>query len=178
MSAGSHHSSMKQLYIILVATFLFGCAAGVILYLQNNTGNEGDGALHTSTKGFTVQAYMYGGCERAGACPSYRIANDGTFVFIERRVGQEDMKYEDALTTKQLEVLRTQLADTDFIALMNTKFAGTCPADTDGIAYRFEIEYKGERHNFDSCVEQITGNQLMELLKEYFSIFQTMRKTA
>lgn len=175
MSEHEHSTSLKSLYLILAATFLFGFIAGVILYLQNNTGNEGDGSLQTSTKGFTIQAYMYGECERRGGCPSYRIANDGSYVFIVRTEGQEEVKYENILTGKQLETIRDQLSKTYFADMTHTKFVGTCPASVGSVAYRYEIEYKGERYTFDSCVEQVVGIPLMDGLKNYFGVFNTLQ---
>jgi hypothetical protein len=162
---------LKHLYLILIATFVFGFLTGVILFLQNNTGKEGDGGIQTNTKGFTILAYEYGGCTKTGGCPSYRIANDGSYSYITRDSIKGEAKHDDSLSSKQFEALRTRLGEVDFNAIDDTEFKGTCPSATGGIAYRYDIEYQGERHEVDSCIEIIGNQPLFKMLEDYFGIF-------
>lgn len=174
MSDHAPSSSFKNLYLILIATFVFGFATGVILYLQNNTGKEGDGAIETNTKGFTIEAYTYGGCEEMQRCASYRIQNDGSYTYFGR-LGEEETKQEGTVTSAQRTDLRETLGDTELQALTNTTFGGECPAFVDGLAYRYEIEYEGNRYAFDSCVEELRGTPLFDTLENYFEIFTNTR---
>ncbi len=165
---------LKHLYLILVATFVFGFITGIIVFLQSNTGNEGDGSLITDTKGFSILAYTYGGCARGGGCPSYRIAQDGSYTYIQRSRDNGELKHEDSLSEKQHETLMVHVEDTNYTAILNSEFQGTCPITFDGVAYRYDIEYEGERYVIDSCKKDIEGAPLFEVLQSYFEVFSVM----
>ncbi len=166
---------LKHLYLILGSTLIFGMISGVVLFLSNNTGEEGDGGLETSTRGFTIIAYQYGGCMRLG-CSSFRIANNGTYMYITRDAQTGEERFEDVLSDKQLDTLRSLIAGTNFNRISDSTFSGTCPITYDGMAYRFDITYKGERYELDSCEESLDGFQLFDTLGSYFEIFRITRE--
>lgn len=164
---------LKHLYLILASTFVFGFMTGAIVYLQTNTGREGDGSIETISKGMTITATVYGGCERIG-CPSYRIENDGAYTYIVWSPEGGEVRYEDTLTDKQRATLVTELKETDFDRIDDSEFTGTCPIAFDGPAYRYDIEYRGERYEVDSCIEAIDGEPLFATLAGYFSVFELL----
>ena len=168
---------LKHLYLILIATFIFGFLTGVIVYFQNNTGEEGDGGLETNTKGFTIVAYMYGGCEMGGGCPSYRIANDGSYTYIVRDREAGETRHDDSLSRKLHDLLRAQVQGTDYERIFDTESSGTCPVVFDGAAYRYDIVYEGERYEFDSCEEDLGDEALFETLENYFTVFNVTYST-
>ncbi len=167
MSGHSEAPSTKSLYLILISTFFFGILTGVIIYLQNNTGGEGDGDLDMHTSGFEVLAYSYGGCERIG-CASYRLIQDGTYTYMPHEKGFENKKIEGELSKDDLNNIKKAISNINFEALKNLKFKGNCPSEYDGIAFRYDITYKGTRHSFDSCVEQLDSEALFEALGTFF----------
>jgi len=171
MSAHSEAPSSKSLYLILISTFFFGVLTGVIVFLQNNTGGEGDGALNTNTKGFEILAYTYGGCERVG-CASYRVIQDGSYTFMVRGRDGQDVKFEGELDSDGLDVLKAEISTVNFEEIENSKFTGKCPIESDGIAFRYDITYKGDRFSFDSCVENLSGEQFFKTLLSLFADFQ------
>lgn len=157
----------------MIATFIFGFMSGIILYLYNHTGAEADpndSYVEEPVEGVTIIAYMYGGCLEVGGCPSYRIAEDGTYVYISRNRGEEE-RFEDALTGAQYDLLRARLASTDMSGVKGTQFTGACPASYNDIAYRYEITYGGEQYDFDSCGEDLETEPLFETLQGYFEVF-------
>ena len=168
MSAHSEAPSSKSLYLILGSTFLFGILTGVIVFLQNNTGGEGDGALTTNTKGFEILAYTYGGCERLG-CASYRVIQDGTYTFMVRGRDGQDSKFVGELDSEALATLKTEIAVIDFEKALGKKFTGSCPIESDGIAFRYDITYKGDRFSFDSCAENLSGEPFFKTLLSLFT---------
>lgn len=164
---------LKHLWLIFIATFLFGFMTGVVVYFAANTGKEGDGSIEPIGKGMTITASVYGGCELVG-CPSYRIENNGSYAYVVWTPEGNEVRYEDTLTDKQLTILRSQLKLTDFDRLDDTEFTGTCPIAFDGPAYRYAIEYRGERYEVDSCIEVVDGEPLFATLTEYFTIFEKL----
>ncbi|MFZ2253044.1 MAG: hypothetical protein WAW13_02585 [Minisyncoccia bacterium] len=171
MSAHSEAPSSKSLYLILVSTFFFGVLTGVIVFLQNNTGGEGDGSLNTNTKGFEILAYTYGGCERVG-CASYRVIQDGSYDFMVRGRDGQNTKFEGELDRDTLSALKAEIDVVNFEKIMNTEFAGRCPIESDGIAFRYDITYKGIRFSFDSCKENLSDESFFKILLEYFPLLE------
>ncbi len=164
---------LKHVYLILIATFIFGFLCGVILFHYNNTGEEGGGKLKNDTYDVTITARAYGGCERGARCASYRIVGGGAYSFIPQTGGDNSVKYEGALNEKQQDVLFSALAETDLATAHSISFDGTCPADHDGIAYRYDIVRGGEEYSFDSCAVDVSATPLFATLKTYFTYFST-----
>ncbi len=168
MSNQSHgKNSTKSLYLIFFATFVFGLIVGAIVFLQSSTGGEGGGKVDEDTRNFSIVAYTYGGCTRVG-CPSYRILQNGSYIYIERQEG--DGKHEGVVSEVSMKELKQQLAGADFAGIGSSTFTDTCPITYDGAAYRFNIDYKGNQYSFDSCVENLE-TPLFEMLKKYFEEF-------
>lgn len=163
---------LKHLYLIFIATFVFGFIAGVILFLYNNTGQEVDNAHNgANVEAFTIHAYMYGGCMRGGGCASYQISHDGSYTYIVKMQASGERKFSDILNKNERDDLREQVGITEFENIANTQFIETCPVAVDGVAYRYDILYNDERYEFDSCVEDIENEVLFKTLREYFDIF-------
>ena len=163
---------LKHLYLIFIATFVFGFIAGVILFLYNNTGQEVDTSHDgTNVEAFTIHAYMYGGCMRGGGCASYQISNDGSYTYIVRTQVSGERKFNGVLSkNKQIDLLE-KVSTTEFDVVTNSQYTETCPVTFDGVAYKYDILYKGERYEFDSCIEDVEEEVLFDLLQEYFYIF-------
>ena len=163
---------LKHLYLIFIATFILGFATGVILFLQANVGQEeSETPSEASQEGFTITAYMYGGCERGGGCPSYQIENEGSYTYVVRRQESGETKYEDMLSKKQYTALQTLVSETKFDTIMDTTFTETCPVASDGVAYRYDILYNGKRFSIDSCLVKIDNEILFRELQNYFKVF-------
>ncbi len=161
---------LKHIYLILIATFILGFLAGVLLYLQSSTGKEGDGALETETKGVTITVDIYGGCSRIG-CPSYRIANNGSYIYLARDSEGRVVRRSDTLPLSERAKLWDLVDTADFEAIGATQFTGTCPITFDGVAFQYVIEKEGVQYRFDSCVEDLEGEPLFETLAGYFEQF-------
>jgi hypothetical protein len=157
---------------MLIATFVFGFVSGVILYLYNNaSGGNGEVVLDDAT--ISITAYRYGGCERAGGCPLYRITNDGTYTYMMRGAANEEARFENILNdTEQTELFKI-LKDTNLSKVTDTVYTGTCPVEHDGIAYRYTIVYNENRYRFDTCKQSLDNVPLFEVLQRYFDMFAT-----
>lgn len=172
MSSHGHEPNKKSQFMMLGATFIFGLVSGAILFLFNTIGNEGGGALEETNTGFVVIAHMYGGCAEGGGCPSYRITEDGSYEYIKRELGNVEKRSNGVLSNTQIKILRDRVTTTDFDALRQTTFADECPANLDGAAYRYEIEYLGEQYSLDSCVHNLGANMIFGSFQDYFELFR------
>ncbi len=170
---------MKHLYLLILLTFVTGFIGGAVLFIQ--TGRE-DSELESqpvseqsTERGYEVVGYRYGGCERLG-CPSYRIQDDGTYTYIARDQNGQDRRYADTISGKRRKELEAAVRSTDFERVQANPYTATCPAEYDGIAYRYEIERDDVRYSIDSCREVIDGENLFILLADYFEIFSVTHR--
>ncbi len=173
MSGHGHAPSAKFLYLVFGATLIFGFVTGVIVFLKSNTGNEGNGSLETNTRGFTITANMHGGCARGNGCSSYKITNNGAFEYLVHNGDAGEVRYGDTFPEKQFEVLKANITKTDFNAVKDSKFTGTCPSTYDGVAYRYDVQYEGTQYTFDSCAENL-DEAFFQILQNYFDVFASM----
>ncbi len=163
----------KHLYLIIISTFLFGFVSGVIIFLSSNTGKEGDGSITSSSNETSIVVTMYGGCSRdgEGLCPTYRIADDGSYTFIAPSATNPTQQFKGSLTTAERTALMQKLGKTDFVNAQKTVFTGECPVNVDGIAYRYDIETAYTQYAFDSCKQNIESIDLFTTLNSYFETF-------
>ncbi len=175
MSGHSHgHGSNTSVYVILVTTFLFGFICGGLIFLYTNTDTSEVAEGEPVSKALRVTAQSYGGCESVGGCPSYSIAADGAYTFIARDGAGNVQTFEDELTKKQLDSLRSQAEEVDFDTLTKSTFEGACPAAEGRLSERYTIEYQGVRYEFDTCKQNIVKSPLFNLLRDYFVVFSTL----
>lgn len=163
---------MKHVYLVFVSTFFLGFVTGGLVFLFNHTGKAGDGGIGAPAAGMSISAVAYGGCTHLG-CPAYKIEDDGAYTYLTGSVSTPG-RFTDSLTDRQLATLRAELADADFDAVAASRFTGTCPVAVDGVAYRFAIEYRGERHEVDTCDADVEGDPLFATLEDYFGIFDLL----
>ncbi|MCF7816224.1 MAG: hypothetical protein K9M10_04345 [Candidatus Pacebacteria bacterium] len=162
---------LKHIYLILGATFVFGFLTGGIIFLENNTGDYGDGSLKTKTSGFEVTAYEYGECERFG-CASYQIVDSGKYTYIVRANGEKEVKYEGSLRKEQLTELKKLMKETDFEVISKTSNTKTCSALSDESEYRYDFLNEGTQYRFNSCEHSLRNNLLFEMLTKNFTLFK------
>jgi len=163
---------LKHIYLILIATFIFGFITGIILWLLNHTGQEKIFNIENDIEeGMSIIARSYGGCDWAG-CPSYRIDEDGDYAYILRNRQEPEIRNDGSLEKTELRLLADLLDDTNLEIIEGSDFSGTCPIAYDGIGYKYVISYEGDSYSFDSCKEDIEGEKLFDRLESYFKVFE------
>lgn len=160
---------LKHVYLIFIATFIFGFISGSILFLMNNTGNEGDGAI-PKIGDTSIVVTAYGDCAQAG-CASYRIESNGAYTYILRNGTEEKDKITNSLSSAQKKALFDAMDVVDFQKVTESRFRGSCPGKQGGISYRYVITQDSVPYSFDSCMQKTDG-RFFEILKEYFEIFK------
>lgn len=145
-----------------------GFVAGVYIFFASRLPIEPTGPTQ-ETKGFEVIADMYGGCARIG-CASYRIENNGSYLYMVRNVNGEDLRFEDQISSKRANELGELIVSEDFKKLAESTFTGTCPTAYDGVAFRFTIRQDGVSHLIDTCEHDTEGSDVITELVDYFSI--------
>ena len=163
---------LKHVYLILVATFLFGFVSGFILWLFNQTTEEDiDIFKDDNHQTLSITVHSYGGCAFAG-CASYKIDEDGTYTYIVRPQNAEEIRTKGELDREEKKIIEDLLENTSLKRLSETTFTGACPIAYDGLAFKYTIIIDNEYFEFDSCKQNLRNEQLFELLNRYFGIFQ------
>ena len=160
---------MKGLLIILIPTFFIGFLTGIFVYFISG-GNDVEEVPKDEPEGVEIVASTYGGCELFG-CASYRIVEDGDYIYIKEDDSSEDKRFEDSLSEKQIKELVKLSEQTDLEEIEESYYAGECPAHVDGISYEFEITVDGESYKLDSCENDLGGSGLFNKLVDYFRVF-------
>ncbi len=161
---------MKHLYLVLFSTFLFGLVVGGLFFL-GTVGKEGGGGIEEPGSGYVIEAFMYGGCMRLG-CPLYRIEQTGEYIYIASATAQGEGRKSGTVPLVERRAIGEELKDIHLEDEALPQFLGECPVNYDGIAYRYEITYKGERYRIDSCVQDTEGEILFHTLEGYFETFR------
>lgn len=164
---------MKPFVFILLSTFVIGLLTGVYLYFESrSTEPIFDFGGDELTVGFEVIADEYGGCQLLGGCASYRITDDGTYIYLVSHRNVPDERHDGFVESDSFEALKYALEDAPLGRIADSEFEGTCPIASDGLAYRYEIRVGENSYNIDTCREDTEGEQLFELLEDYFVYFR------
>ncbi|NCN52539.1 hypothetical protein GW943_01895 [Candidatus Parcubacteria bacterium] len=163
---------LKHFFLLLVATFSMGVMSGVFVYFttQDSTPSILNFGGNNVARGFEIIADSYGGCLKLG-CISYHIADDGTYTVIRSHRGSTDERGEGTISATDFAKLKSILKKEDFSAVTNSTSAETCTADSDGIAYQYEIRIGETMYRFNSCKQNLARNELFTLLEGYFGTF-------
>ncbi len=161
---------MKHLYLIIASTFFIGFMTGVYVFIVIGKPEVQISVLDNTSAGIEIIAYEYGGCEMLG-CSSYRILEDGSYTFIQNKRDGNVEKYTDNLSDNLINEMIDSIDKSELERVYNSTFEGPCPADVDGIGYRFKILMDNEKYVFDSCENDIMGSKFLVNLIDYFQIF-------
>jgi hypothetical protein len=168
---------LKHLYFIIFLTFVTGLATGVYGFFStrepaDENPREEVGGAET---GYEILATVYGGCERIG-CASYRLMDDGTYLYLAPDGVRGYARYEDEVSPRQRERVEDLLMSAPLVRIEETIFVGTCPATYDGIAYRFDIRREGDTYSLDSCTQSLDDEELFIELIKYFDIMEATHR--
>lgn len=163
---------MKHLFILLAGTFGMGIVSGMFIFFATQDATEPlfDFEGTSLSRGFEIIADTYGGCQRLG-CVSYRISDNGSYTILRSSRTGSDIRGEGTLSTTALASLKNQLKKTDFTSLEASEQNGACAADTDGVAYQYEIRVGDTTYRLNSCKQNLEGEALFSTLETYFTDF-------
>lgn len=163
---------MKPFSFLLISTFIIGVLSGAYVYfLTRSSEPVFDFGSNETARGFEIIADAYGGCQMLGECPSYRIADDGSYIYLVSHRNADDDRYDGQLTAESFESLKDALRSAPLEKVVKSNFRGTCPVAADGAAYRYEIRIGGDTYSIDTCREDTEGVRFFTYLEAYFTYF-------
>ncbi len=166
-----------RIYFILGSTFIMGVFTGVFLYVtvfapeySNDISKEAISLTSTS-----IEGSVYGGCQRSGSCPSFKLYNNGSYQFVSRsdaEVEKGSIPYE--LRDTLLEWFSTSTLATESKPVTNE----FCDSFVDGQDATYRVTFKGESYVLDTCTSAFARNTNMQnTFTEVWSFMQNPTTT-
>lgn len=155
-------------WMIVFMTFITGVAAGSFIYFKGFAEIDFDPnsavAPFEEIADFEVSVAQYGGCARgANNCPSYRLNNDGSYTFINRK----GVSTSGVVSAKLLSGIKEAATSFNFEAHSRKIEPKQCAAFIDANDMSYFVEIDGEGYDLDTCYTALDSDaEFIELLDE------------
>ncbi len=165
----------RQEKFTLLFTFVVGVCFGVYLFFTGFMDVEEDVIPAVGdTVMLEIIGEAYGGCR--DACPSFRVASDGTFRYIYTPgAGEAPVIREGSLPLPLQLELPTALAPAQLEAQSETITPSFCNSYTDGVDARYRITRDDVTYTLDTCGTTVdTDSALWGALVKIWNHFETI----
>lgn len=141
--------------MIVTLTFLTGMFAGAALYILVFA-PEFKASPVAERGGTSIVGEMYGGCSFGDSCPSFRLEDDGSYMYL---MGGERTK---GRLSRELSLEVFSLVSDHRLASHAAQVEkDDCDSYTDGIDYHYEIMLDQKRYVLDTCDTSLSyGSEL------------------
>lgn len=165
----------KQEIISIAFTAFVGLVFGIYVYFAGWLHQFGAPDVQTQAEvnSFTLVSEAYGGCR--DACPSFRIASDGSYRYLFTPAIGEEQIVRDGSIPRRLK--------RDLLNVMNERTLeeqsfpiepSFCNSYTDGIDVLYRITYSDEEYDIDTCGTAVdTNSRLWNTLVKTWNYFET-----
>lgn len=169
----------KQDLINIIFTFFVGFFTGSYLYVAAfaPTIETVETVVEEIGEDFIVTGEAYGGCDRAGSCPSFNIADNGEYryVYLPRGATSQALR-EGVLPIDRQQNLRRYATPETLQEASQPIDPVMCESYIDGIDVRYWVQVGENIYQLDSCGTTIDPNSplWLELSStwEYFQLSQ------
>lgn len=161
-------------WFILISTFVAGCFVGIFIYMTGFRDIDFTPQKPSEQIEYEIIVSQYGGCERGGGCPSYRLV-DGGYTFIPSAGGSPISGSLEAETEVRIQ---EALAASDLAAQAETIERESCDSWIDLNDTSYNIAVSGERFELDTChTDTDVDDELIEELDELFEYFLSEQRS-
>ena len=166
----------RQDILTILITFSVGMAIGFYAYFAGYSpvASTVEEQIDTFTVDIVIVGEAYGGCERSGACPSFRIAEDGSYryFYLPRGASQQVLRT-GTIPADRLRALHAQLTVEAVESASRPIEPALCDSYTDGIDVRYEVMLDRESYVIDSCGSAVDGDgSLWQSLSSVWDFFE------
>lgn len=147
----------RQDIINIISTFLMGFCVGVYLFFTGFAGFMSNLSVPSferaqSAPEFEIVADAYGGCERATACPSFRVTDSGEYRYLYTdRTTRERVTRSGRLPIGLRRELETVLTPAVLSTQSREITPAMCDSFMDGVDIRYAITLEDNTYELDSC---------------------------
>lgn len=154
--------------MIVALTFITGVFAGAALNILVFA-PEFKAAPVEERSSLSVVGEMYGGCDRGGLCPAFRLEGNGSYRYlVDDEVSEGRLPRELVLETMSL------LTDHRLVSHAEPVEKDDCDSYTDGIDYRYEIVLEQNRYVLDTCQSSLSYGS--ELQRAFLKIWEYLEQ--
>jgi hypothetical protein len=167
----------RQDILNILFTFVVGVVVGVYVFFAGfaPTTQKIETVVKDIGQSLVITGEAYGGCDRANTCPSFNIANNGTYryAYFLRNVEQQVLREGSVPLALQQKLKRYATRDA-LQALSDPLDPIMCESYTDGIDVRYTVELENEQYVLDSCGTTVDPDTMLwQTLSEMWNYFQT-----
>lgn len=168
----------RQDKLLLLSTFLVGFTIGVYAYFAGFSAVDRGitDAIDRSTDSLEIVGEAYGGCSRGDFCPSFRIADDGSYRYFYRPSGaDEQVLREGTIPVDLMQQLQQSVVITELQVASRPIEPAFCESYVDGIDVAYRITLNETQFTLDSCGTDVDGEgQLWVILSQIWSYFESV----
>jgi hypothetical protein len=169
---------LKQDWISILMTFVFGLFAGGYLYVTEFATYVNNSAVPDAVEAskLSIVSDIYGGC--GNQCSSFQVLGDGSYrYFYTPNEGGEQVLVEGKLPNDIQKSLKNAFASGQLETQSKPYEPTVCNSYSDGLDVVYEITKNGTEYNLDSCGTAIDGNsELWTALNSIWSYLYTQKK--
>ncbi len=152
--------------IILLLTFLTGAFAGASMYILFFAPQYEADVIEERSR-LSIVGEMYGGCERSGACPSFRLEENRSYNYLAQ--GERE---EGNLPATLANPVFDELDEYRLKSLAASIENDACRSYVDGLDYRYEVVLDGTRYMINTCSTSLAYNEALR--EDLLAVWQYM----
>ena len=168
----------SQDIISILVTFTIGLIAGGYLFLTGFAPQflAGNTATENIYSDFSINGYTYGGCLRAGACPSFQLKSDGTFGYLPQGASASIKPVTGKISASTMREIKKLFVSTTLKDASQKVQTSNCASYSDGLDYRYEVTIQGVVYNLDTCGTNLSSNAKLGItLSDLWQYFATIK---
>jgi hypothetical protein len=165
----------KQDWLNILFTFIVGVFVGFYVYVTGfaPTVEKIETTVEEIGETLIVTGEAYGGCDRVQTCPSFNIADDGTYRYSYTPRGATTPVLREGALPLSIQRNLKKYATKDTLEQFSKPVDPVmCESYVDGIDVRYVIELEGELYTLDSCGTNVdVDSKLWQTLSGLWSYF-------
>jgi hypothetical protein len=153
----------RQDILNILFTFVIGVVVGVYVFFAGfaPTADRIETAVEDIGQSLVVTGEAYGGCDRAGACPSFNIANNGDYRYVFTPRGANEAVLLEGTLPLDIQRQMKRSLQPDVLRQFSVSIDPImCDSYVDGIDVRYIIELNDEMYEVDSCGTAVDGDSV------------------
>jgi len=144
----------KQDLLNILFTFVVGLVVGVYMFFAGFAPTTAiiEDTVQEIGQTLIVTGEAYGGCDRVGTCPSFNIADNGSYRYsYTPRGATAQVLREGSLPLAIQQDLKRYATENALTKFSQSVDPIMCESFVDGIDVRYIIELEGDVYTLDSC---------------------------
>lgn len=154
----------RQDLLTILITFAMGLFVGFYVYLAGfaPATDRVSSTIEQIDSGITVTGEVYGGCERVGNCPTYNIANDGSYRHFYVPLGSnEQVVREGVLPLALQQQLNRHVVEPALEQQSQPIEPVFCESFVDGIDVLYTVTLNDDEYTLDTCGTDVVAESTL-----------------